>query len=384
MNLSIKAEKIKPSATLAITAKAKQLKEEGKTVYLFGAGEPDFPTPQNVKEAAKKAINENFSGYTPVPGINELKKAVQNKFLKDNNLEYELNEINCGAGGKQILFNAFNALLNKEDEVILASPYWVSYIEQINFADGKPILIKTTGDFKLKAKQIQEKITNKTKIILLNSPNNPTGAVIDEIELKKIAELAVEKNLIVLSDEVYEPFVYNGKHKSIAGFGKEIKENTLVINAVSKSYSMTGWRLGYCAGSEKLINAINKIQAHSTSNACSISQKAAIEALTGQQESVQEMKQAFEKRRNLMSSKLNEMKGIHCEIPGGAFYCFPNISKTGMKSTEFAAKLLEDTGVTVIPGIAFGDDECIRLSYATDENTIKTGMQKMKEWIEKQ
>ncbi|MBN2127327.1 MAG: pyridoxal phosphate-dependent aminotransferase [Candidatus Diapherotrites archaeon] len=381
--ISLKAQAIKPSATLAITAKAKEMKEQGKEVYLFGAGEPDFPTPLNVKKIGIKAIEENYSYYTAVAGSNELKKAVQEKFRRDNNLEYNLDEITCGAGGKQILFNAFISLLNKGDEAILASPYWVSYIEQINFAEGKPVIVKTTGDFKLKASQVEKALTKKTKVLLLNSPNNPTGAIIDEKELKKISEIAVQNNLTVLSDEVYEPFVYEGKHKSIAGFGKEIKEKTLVINAVSKTYSMTGWRLGYCAGPKELINAMNKIQAHSTSNACSISQKAAAEALTGQQESVQEMKNAFQKRRDLMASMLNSMKGIKCDIPGGAFYCFPDISETGMNSTEFASKLLEETGVTVIPGIEFGNDKCVRLSYATKEETIKNGMQKMKEWVEK-
>ncbi|MFH1588716.1 MAG: pyridoxal phosphate-dependent aminotransferase [Candidatus Diapherotrites archaeon] len=312
-----------------------------------------------------------------------MKASSAKKFERDNNLHYELNQINCGAGGKQTLFNAFLAVLNEGDEVILASPYWVSYTEQINFAKAKPKIIKTTGNFKLKAVQVKEAITDKTKVILLNSPSNPAGAVIDETELKKIAETAVENDLIVFSDEVYESFNYEGKNPSIASYGKEIFDRTITFNAVSKSHTMTGWRLGYCGGPKEIISAMNSLQSHSTSNPCSIAQKAAIEALIGQQETVKEMKKEFLKRRNLMISLLNEIKGIHCPTPGGAFYCFPNISKTGMNSMEFTEKLLNEALVAVVPGIAFGDDECIRLSYAVKEEEIRKGLKRMKEWVEK-
>ncbi len=381
IKISKKVKKIEPSVTLTITSKAKQLIKEGKDVVLFGAGEPDFKTPENIKKAAKKAIDENYSYYTPVAGTIELKKAIQKKFLKDNNLHYELNQIIAGTGGKQILFNAFQAILNPNDEVILTNPYWVSYLEQIKFAGGKPIIVNTDKNFKVKASEIKKAITQKTKIILLNSPNNPSGATIDLKELKKIANLAIKHDLIIFSDEVYEPFVYEGKHYSIAALGKQIFERTLTINAISKSYSMTGWRLGYCAGPKEIISAMSKIQSHSTSNPSSISQQAAIEALNGQKTSIKKMRQAFKKRRNTMVKLLNEIKGIHCTKPEGAFYCFPNIKKTGLTSTEFAKKLLNEALVAVIPGKAFGNDECIRLSYATSEQQIKKGIKRIKKWV---
>jgi len=380
--LSQRVKDIAPSATLAIDAKAKQLKKEGKDVVIFGAGEPDFNTPENVKQAAIKAIDSNFTRYTPVGGIPELKKAIADKLKRDNNIEYDTSEILVSCGGKHSLYNICMAVLDKGDEAILPVPYWVSYEEMIKLAEAKAVFCDTNEKFKLTANDVEEKITPKTKLLILNSPSNPSGAVIEKDELRKIAELAVKHNFYVISDEVYEHFVYNGKkHVSIASFQESIKKLTLISNSVSKTYAMTGWRIGYTAASKEIIKAMENLQSHSTSNPTSIAQYAALEALDGPQDSVKQMVKSFDERRMIMHKRLNEIDGISCIEPEGAFYTFPDVSGTGMQSMEFSSKLLDEALVAVVPGIAFGSDNYIRLSYATSIREIERGLDRIEKWL---
>ncbi|MBI4439370.1 pyridoxal phosphate-dependent aminotransferase [Candidatus Woesearchaeota archaeon] len=380
--ISSKAKNISPSATLAIDAKAKQMRKEGKDVVIFGAGEPDFNTPENIKQAAIKAINNNFTRYTPVGGIPELKKAVSEKFMRDNNISYEPSEILISCGGKHTLFNIAMTLLDKGDEALLPVPYWVSYEEMIKLSEANPVFCNTDERFKLTAKNVEEKITKKTKLLILNSPCNPTGAVVEPDEIKKIARLAVDNNFYVVSDEVYEAFNYTGKNPSIASLNEEIKKLTITVNAVSKTYAMTGWRIGYCGAGKEIISAMNALQSHSTSNPSNIAQMAALEALNGPQDSVKTMVREFDSRRKLMHKRLNEM-GLSCVEPEGAFYAFPDISKTGMKSMDFASKLLDEALVAVVPGIAFGSDNHIRLSYAASVQEIEKGLDRIEGWLRK-
>ena len=373
---------IAPSATLAIDAKAKHLKKDGKDVVIFGAGEPDFNTPDNIKLAAKKAIDSNFTRYTPVGGIPELKKAVADKLKRDNNIDYGVSEILVSCGGKHSLFNIAMAVLDKGDEAILPVPYWVSYEEMIKIAEAKPVLCKTDEKFKLTADMVEEKITPRTKMLILNSPSNPSGAIVSHEEIKKIAKLAVEHNFYVLSDEVYEHFTYGDvKHLSIGSLNEEIKNLTILSNSVSKTYAMTGWRIGYTAGPKEIIKAMDNLQSHSTSNPTSIAQYAALEALNGPQESVRQMVHAFDERRKFIHKRLNEIGGISCVEPEGAFYAFPDISETGMSSMEFVSKLLDEALVAVVPGIAFGSDRHVRLSYATSIKEIERGLDRIEKWV---
>src|SRR3989338_6952360 len=380
--VSQRAGNIAPSATLAIDAKAKQLKKEGNDVVIFGAGEPDFNTPENIKNAAKKAIDNNITRYTPPGGMAELKKAVADKLMRDNKLSYDVSEILISCGGKHSLYNIMMCALDKGDEVILPTPYWVSYDEMIKLAEAKTVFCETDDKFKLTAEIVESKITPKTKMLILNSPSNPTGAVLDPEEIKKIAELAVRHNFYVVSDEVYEHFVYgNNEQVSIASFGDDIKKLTLISNSVSKTYAMTGWRIGYTSGPKEIIKAMDNLQGHSTSNPTSIAQMAAIEALSGPQESVKLMVKAFDERRKFIFKRLNEIDGISCIEPEGAFYAFPDISGTGMDSMAFASKLLEEALVAVVPGIAFGSDKHVRLSYATSIHEITRGMDRIEKWL---
>ena len=380
--LSARVRGIAPSATLSIDAKAKQLKKDGKDVVIFGAGEPDFNTPENIKQAAIKAINNNVTRYTPVGGMPDLKKAVAEKFKRDNNLNYDVSEILISCGGKHTLYNIAMAVLEKGDEVILPTPYWVSYEEMIKLAEAKPIFCETDERFKLSADNVKEKITGKTKLLVLNSPSNPSGAIVDTAEIRKIAELAVKHNFYVISDEVYEFFIYgNNDGLSIASLNEEIKKLTITVNAVSKTYAMTGWRIGYCGGNKDVIKAMENLQSHSTSNPCNIAQMAAIEALNGQQDSVKQMVKAFDERRRFMHKRLNEIEGISCVEPEGAFYAFPDISGTGITSMEFSSKLLDEALVAVVPGIAFGSDKHIRLSYASSINEIERGLDRIEKWL---
>jgi aspartate aminotransferase len=379
--LSKRARNIEESATLAITSKINELKRQGVNVYGFGAGEPDFPTPENIRKAAIKAINEGFTKYTPVPGIPELREAICEKFRRENGISYETNQVMVSNGGKQVLQNAIFCLIDKGDEVIIPRPYWVSYIEQVKLADGKPVICETEN-FRLKADLILEKITDHTKVLILNSPNNPSGMICEKGEIKKIADMAIENNIYVLSDEVYEKLIYDGKeHFSIASINEEIRNLTITINAVSKTYSMTGWRLGYVGGPFEIIKAMNNIQSHMTSGASSISQKAALEALTGPQDSILRMVSEFDKRRKFMLKRLEEM-GLECIRPEGAFYAFPSIEfRKG--SIEFSDRLLDEQKVAVVPGKAFGCDQNIRLSYAASMETIERGLEGIEKFVRK-
>jgi len=378
--ISDRARSINPSLTLSITATAKQLKREGRDVVSFGAGEPDFPTPQNIKMAAIKAINDNFTYYTPTSGIEELRKALSDKLRNYNNLAYDPRQIVVSCGGKHSLYNIMQTLLNPGEEALLYVPYWVSYVEQIKLAGGEARLIPTGKD-RVNLELMKKHLTKKTKLLIINSPSNPSGAVLSQSELKAVADFALENNLWIVTDEVYEAFVYDGlKHTSIASLGEEVKNRTVISNSFSKTYSMTGWRIGYTAGPSEVIDAIGRLQDHMTSNPTSIAQMAALEALRGPQDSIKTMITAFDERRRLMVRRLNEMSGVQCEMPQGAFYTFPSIKSTGLTSMEFAKRLLDEEHVAVIPGIGFGSDGNVRLTYATSTQEIDKGMARMEKF----
>lgn len=378
--LSERAKKISPSETMEINAKVAELKKKGENPINLSIGEPDFSTPENIKNAATEALKNDFTKYSPVQGYPDLIHAIIAKFKRDNNIEYDEKEIIVSAGAKHTLMNIMLTLLNERDEVIIPVPYWVSYPEQVKLAQGVPVF--TRPSIKITSDLINEKISKKTKMIILNSPNNPSGAVIEKEELEKIAELAVANNIYVVSDEVYEKMIYGNKHISIASLNDEIKKLTITVNAVSKTYAMTGWRIGYCGANEELTKAMGKIQGQMTSGVCSISQKAAVEALIGEQNSVQLMQKEFEKRRDYIFTKINEIKNLHCELPLGAFYAFVDISKTGYKSKEFCSLLLDKAKVATVPGFAFGMDDRIRISYATSMQNIDEGVKRIKEFCE--
>ena len=395
MELSKKAQRIQASVTLAITAKAKEMKENGIDVISFGAGEPDFNTPQNIINAAIKAMEEGNTKYTNVNGILPLREAICKKFNEDNGLIYKPSQIVVSTGAKQSLANAFLAILNPGDEVIVPNPYWVSYPELIKLADGKPVFVESneTSSYKFTKENLEKVVTEKTKAIILNTPNNPTGTIYNKEELIEIAEFAKKYDLIIISDEMYEKLIYDGeKHISIASISDDAYERTIVINGLSKSYAMTGWRLGYCGATEKISRLMTNIQSHMTSNVCSITQYAAIEALNGPQDKVKEMIVEFERRRNYMSKTLEEMNNLSIIKPQGAFYITINIDKclgkeiNGEKindSMDFSAKLLEHAKVAVIPGKAFGLDNYVRVSYATSMELIEKGLKRISEFVNK-
>ncbi|WP_297992841.1 pyridoxal phosphate-dependent aminotransferase [uncultured Clostridium sp.] len=395
MDLSKKVQKIEPSVTLAITAKAKEMKENGIDVISFGAGEPDFNTPENIINAAIKAMQDGNTKYTSVNGILPLREAICKKFRDDNNLEYKPSQIVVSTGAKQSLANAFLAILNPDDEVIVPNPYWVSYPELIRLAEGKPVFVEgdEASSYKFNKENLEKAVTEKTKAIILNSPNNPTGTIYTKEELIEIAEFAKKYDLIIVSDEMYEKLIYDGKkHISIASISSDAYERTIVINGLSKSYAMTGWRLGYCGATEKLAKLMTNVQSHMTSNVCSITQYAAIEALNGPQDKVNEMILEFEKRRNYMEKTLEEINGLSIIKPEGAFYIMINIDKCLGKeidgeiikdSMDFSAKLLEHEKVAVIPGKAFGLDNYVRVSYATSMELIKKGLERINKFINK-
>lgn len=386
MKLSPLAQAISPSLTLSITAKAKAMKKQGLDVVSLAAGEPDFDTMQNIKDAAKTAIDDGFTKYTPTSGIPELKEAICAKLRRDNWLDYDPPEILVSNGAKQAIAEIIMTLVGPGDEVIIPVPYWVSYEEMVKIAGGKSVFVKTMA-FKLDADALQRAVTKKTKLLILNSPSNPTGAVYSEKELKKIASVCVKNNIYVLSDEIYEKLIYGKEHVSIGAINDKIKKITLVANGVSKAYAMTGWRLGYCAGPVEIIQAAGRIQDHITSNASSISQKAALAAINGPQDHVPKMVWEYKRRRDIMVDKLNSIYGVKATIPDGAFYVFANVSYFyGDKikgSLEFCAKLLDNAYVATIPGVAFGDDNYIRLSFATGSDHIKRGLERMKKFCEK-
>ncbi len=389
MRLAERTKSIKPSPTLSMNAKATALKAAGEDITNFGVGEPDFDTPENIKEAAIRALREGFTKYTAVGGIDELKTAIIEKFKNDNDLSYEKAEILVSCGAKHSLYNIAEALFGPGDEIIIPAPYWVTYPDQVLLNDAKPVIVTTdeSNSFQLTPELLKEKLSSKTKALILNSPSNPTGLAYDRNTLEMIAQMAVEHDFYVISDEIYEKLVYDGfKHVSIASFGEEIKERTVVVNGLSKSHSMTGWRLGFTAGPKDITKAMTNIQSQSTSNATSIVQKAAVEALTGPQDFLPEMMSEFDKRRKYMIQRLNTMDGVSCKMPVGAFYAFPNMSahygkKHGDRainnSLELSTYFLEHAKVATVPGSAFGDDKFIRLSYATSMDNIQKGLDKI-------
>ena len=386
MRLAKRVSDIGESATLAITSRAKSMVKEGIDVVSFAAGEPDFDTPDFIKQAAIKAINEGFTKYTPSSGMLELREAIAKKFKNDNNLDYSPAEIVVSNGAKHSLYNIFQAICEKGDEVLIPAPYWLSYPAMVNLAEAKNVFVNTDikNNFKVTEKDLAARITNKTRCLILNSPSNPAGSLYGLDELKVIARLAVKHKFFVISDEIYEKLVYDNKpYVSIGSLGKDIHGLTITVNGVSKSYSMTGWRIGYAAGPIEVINAIAKAQSHATSNPCSISQKAALAGLEGDQKFIVDMRIEFQKRRDLMVSRLNKMKNISCIKPEGAFYVFCDISKFKQGSAKIASRLLEEAAVAVIPGEPFGADSFIRFSFATSVSAINKGLDRIEEWVNK-
>ncbi|HML79627.1 pyridoxal phosphate-dependent aminotransferase [Geobacter sulfurreducens] len=395
MKLADRVNKIQPSPTLSIDAKAKALKAQGIDVVGFGAGEPDFDTPANIKEAGKKAIDAGFTKYMPVGGADDLKDAIIAKMKRDHGLEYTRDEISVACGAKHTLYNISQAMIQEGDEVIIPGPYWVSYPDQIVLAGGTPVFIMTdesTG-FKITAEQLEKAITPRTVYVILNSPCNPTGSTYTKDELKALAAVLLKHpHVYVVSDDIYEKLLYDGlEFCNIPMACPELKDRTIIVNGVSKAYSMTGWRIGYACGPKALMAAMTKMQSQSTSNATSIAQKASVEALNGPQDAVAEMVKEFEKRRTYIVDRLNAIPGVTCFKSTGAFYAFPNFSGVYGKTTpagkkienssDFAAYLLEDAKVALVPGVAFGDDRYARLSYATSMETIKKGLDRIEEAI---
>ena len=389
--ISNSLKRIKPSPTIAVTQKARELKDAGKDVIGLGAGEPDFDTPDNIKQAAIEAIKRGETKYTAVDGTPTLKKAIADKFKRENNLKYSTNEITVGTGGKQVIYNALMATLNKGDEVIIPAPHWVSYPDMVLLAGGNPKIVKCNENdgFKLNPKSLKKAITKKTKWLILNSPSNPTGVSYTREEIESLSKVLIKnKNIHILSDDIYEHITYDNFNFFTIAQVSKLKNRTLTMNGVSKSYAMTGWRIGYAAGPKEIIKAISKIQSQSTSNPSSISQAAAVEALNGTQNFIQERSDEFKKRRDFVISSLNNIKGISCVKPNGAFYVFPSCKKllgkkTKLKTdTEFVQKLLEKFNVAVVQGSAFGLDGYFRISYATSMEKLKIGMERIKSFCE--
>ena len=393
--LSNRAKSLKPSPTLAINAKAKSMQAQGISVISFGAGEPDFDTPENIKQAAKKALDAGFTKYTPVGGIDDLKDAIIKKFQRDIQVTYKRSEIIVSCGGKHSFYNLAQAIFDQGEEVIIPAPYWVSYPPMVALANGTPVIVETTekNEFKITPEELKKAITPKTKALIINSPSNPTGSAYTKKELEKIAEVALSKNFFVISDEIYEKIVYDGfEFTSIASLSEEMKKKTIIVHGVAKTYAMTGWRIGYTAGSEEIISAMNNIQSQSTSNPTSIAQKASVEALAGPQDEVGKMVTAFGQRRNYIVDRLNKIPGVSCYKPLGTFYVFPNFSsyygksfqgKKVENSTHLADFFLEVAKVAVVPGVEFGADPFERLSYATSMEDIKEGVNRIEEALKK-
>ncbi len=388
MKIASRMENLSPSVTMAITAMARDLKSQGKDILSFSAGEPDFDTPQIIKDAAIKAIQNGHTKYTAVEGTIETKKAIISKLQKDHNLEYNLDEIIVSNGAKHSLFNLFQCLIEDGDEVIIPAPYWVTYPEQVKFSNGIPVFIETddSTNFKITAQQLKEVITPKTKILLLNTPSNPTGGVYTKEELLEISEVLKGTDILVLSDEMYEKIIYDGKKfTAVASVNEDMFQRTVTINGISKAVAMTGWRYGYIATPNKdLVKAMIKLQGQVTSNVNSVTLQAAVTALDGSADAdIEMMRQEFEKRRDIVVKEFNEIKGLSCVIPDGAFYVFVNIKQLTTDSVQFAADLLEKEGVAIVPGLAFGTEGYFRFSFATDETTIKAGISRIKNFVEK-
>jgi aspartate aminotransferase len=384
MKLAARVSQVTPSITLAIAAKAKAMKAEGIDVCSFSAGEPDFDTPAHIKAAAAKALDEGKTKYGPAAGEPKLREAIAHKLKNDNGLDYKAENVLVTNGGKHSLYNLIVALIDPGDEVIIPSPYWLSYPEMVTLVGGKSVIVETDAStgYKITPEQLKKAITPKTKLFVLNSPSNPTGMVYTPGEIKALAQVIVDADIYVVSDEIYEKILYDGaEHISIGSLGEEIFSRTLISSGFAKGYSMTGWRLGYLAGPVEIIKAASTIQGHSTSNVCTFAQYGAIAALESSQDCVEEMRQAFAKRRQVMFARLNAIPGLSTAKPDGAFYLFPDISKTGLKSLEFCDAFLAEHQVALIPGVAFGADKNVRLSYATDMTTIEKGMDRLEKFV---
>ncbi|TRV44408.1 MAG: pyridoxal phosphate-dependent aminotransferase [Microcystis panniformis Mp_MB_F_20051200_S9] len=384
MKLASRVNQVTPSLTLAIDSLAKEMKKNGEDVCSFSAGEPDFDTPTHIKAAAKKALDEGKTRYGPAAGEPGLRKAIAEKLLRDNQLAYNADNVIVTNGGKQSLYNLIMALIEAGDEVIIPAPYWLSYPEMVTLAGGTSVIVNTSleNQYKITPEQLEAAITPKTKLFVLNSPSNPTGIVYTPEEIAALAKIVVEKDILVVSDEIYEKILYDGAiHRSIASFGPEIFQRSIISNGFAKAFSMTGWRVGYIAAPVEIVKAMTKIQGHSTSNVCTFAQYGAIAALESPQDCIEEMVKAFSERRQYILERVRSLPGLNCPTPNGAFYVFINISQTGLKSRDFCQKLLESQKVAAIPGIAFGADDCIRLSYATDLKTIEKGFDRIDKFI---
>ena len=383
MDLAIRVSELTPSLTLAIDSKAKALRAEGVDVYSFGAGEPDFDTPEHIKAAAIEALNAGFTKYTPSSGMPELRAAISEKFKRDNGLDYKPSDIIVSSGAKQSCFNAIMAVCGEGDEVIIPAPYWLSYPDMVRLAGAEPIIVQTTqeNDWKMTPQQFEEAMSPRTKMVIINSPGNPTGSVYTKEELRALVEVAAEEEITILSDEIYESLTYDGaEHVSVASLTPEAKDLTITVNGFSKAYAMTGWRLGYLGAPEKIAKAIDSMQSHSTSGPCSFAQKGGLAALTSSQQCVADMREEFNIRREYMFERLSAIHNVTAVKPKGAFYMLANISKLGMTSTNFADRLLSKANVAVVPGIAFGDDRLVRLSYATGLDVIKPGLDRFEDF----
>ena len=393
IKLAGRAVNISPSPTLSIDAKAKKMAAEGLDVVNFGVGEPDFDTPDHIKQAAVEALQKGMTKYTPAAGTDSLRAAIVKKFKEDNGLSYQPSQIVVSAGAKHSLYNAFQVLCQEGDEVVLPAPYWVSHLEQIKLAGAVPVIVQTraSNGYKITPEELESVLTRRTRVILLNSPSNPTGAVYTRGELEELGGILVRQGVTIISDEIYEKLIYDGaEHVSIASLSPELKELTVVINGVSKSYAMTGWRIGYAAAPQAVAKAMADLQSHSTSNPTSIAQAASVAALEGTQEPLREMVGEFNKRRDYMLERVNAIPGLSCGRPEGAFYLFPDLShylgrSYGSRKIEgsgdLAGILLEDARVALVPGVAFGDDHCFRLSYATSMERIKEGLDRIEKIV---
>ena len=386
MNYKIaqRAASLTPSITLAIDSKAKQMKADGIDVVGFGVGEPDFDTPQHIKDAAIKALNDGFTKYTPAAGIPELRQAVADKFKRENGLNYKPSQIIISCGGKHSCYNIIIALCEAGDEVIIPAPYWLSYPEMVKLAEATPVILQTSDktEFKVTPEQLRNAITPRTRLFILNSPSNPTGSIYTRDEIKALGDICVEKGVLIMSDEIYEHLLYDGAtHTSVASFSQAHYDHTIVVHGFAKAWSMTGWRLGFLAAPEPIAKAIDAIQGHSTSNPTSFAQKGGVAALNGPQDHLPKWLAEFAKRRAYAHEKLNSIPGISCVNAKGAFYLFPNISKTGLKSMDFCAKLLEQEKVAAVPGVAFGADDYIRISYATSMANLQKGCERIEKFV---
>ncbi|MBU1087663.1 MAG: pyridoxal phosphate-dependent aminotransferase [Candidatus Omnitrophica bacterium] len=384
MKLAARVKSLTSSPTLAVTSKAKQLQKNGVDVISFGAGEPDFDTPSHIKKKAIQAIQDGFTKYTPSAGTAELKQAIVDKFSRDNNLHYEPSQIVVSNGAKHCLYNILQVICDKDDEILIPLPYWVSYPQMVRVAGGKPVFMKTTekNDFKITPEQFEKAIKKKTKALIINSPSNPTGCVYTREELQNIADIAADYGIYIISDEIYEKLIYDdAEHVSIASLNEKMYSLTFTVNGLSKAYSMTGWRIGYLAGPKEAVAKISNLQDHSTSCPNSIAQAAALEALSGGEGCINMMKKEFVKRRDYIVQRINSIEKLSVNNPKGAFYVFANISKTGLPSLDFAQRLLDEAQVAVIPGIGFGEDKFIRLSFATSMEQIVKGLDRIEKWV---